>query len=88
MMTTYCFITFNIVSVEENFTLGYATIGIVGLYIFVCLLVILKNVFVVIRDKLRRWRAMRSFKSKRKQLKINLKSTKPKRVELMRNIRK
>ena len=67
-----CFWTFNIVSYEDNFTLGYGTCGLIGAYVFVCLVVILSGVIISARTKLRIWKAKRSFNRRRKQLKINL----------------
>ena len=40
MVTTYCFFSFNIVTVKHNFSLGYFTIGVVGFYIFICAVLI------------------------------------------------
>ena len=46
LVTTNCFLAFNIVSVEDNFVLGYVTISVVGFYVFISMLIMLKNLFV------------------------------------------
>lgn len=72
-----CFLAFNMVSVEHNFTLGYVTIIFVAAYILVCLFIILHNNFISARHRLRRYRAKQNYKKQRKQLKSNLQLTKP-----------
>lgn len=88
LVTSDCFLSFNIVSVEDNFTLGFATIGVIGVYVFVCLVFILHKVAVSMIDQFRRWNAWRIYKSKRKQLAVNLKSIKPLRIQRWRDMRK
>lgn len=44
-----CFIAFNVVKPEFNFVLGYMTIGIIGLYILVCAIIIFSKIFIVSR---------------------------------------
>ena len=67
------------VSVEDNFTLGYATIIFVATYMFVSVIIILRNIFISARNSLRRYLAKRAYKKQRESLKINLQSTKPQR---------
>ena len=75
MMTTLCFMAFNIVSVEDNFSLGYYTISIIGTYISICALLIIANLLSFVYSSLRFRLAMRAYRSSRKQLAINLRST-------------
>ena len=72
MISTFCFIAFNIVSVEDNFTLGYFTIGVTGVYISICALIILRNFVIHMRNELRLRLVLHEYKKSRKQLQINL----------------
>ena len=47
LFSCYAFITFNIVTVEVNFTLGYFTIGVLGSYI---LLTVIKVIWKTIKS--------------------------------------
>lgn len=87
LVTSNLFLTFNIVSVEDNFTLGYVAVGVVALYVFISLLVILKDLFVYLHHKLRLCHAKWNFRVKRKQLKTSLKSTKQLRRKLLLELR-
>lgn len=73
------------VTVEANFILGYATF--VGAYILVCLIIILTNVIISSKSKLRRWCVKRSYRKQRKNLKANLKFTRPQRQKRIRESR-
>ena len=59
MQVCYNFICFNIVDVETNFAIGYASIAIVGLYILFCLLVILYGSFTAGKLRVRKCCARR-----------------------------
>jgi len=45
LLVSHTFILFNMVSVEDNFTVGYWVIGVIALYCFICFALIMKNVF-------------------------------------------
>ena len=75
MASTFCFLAFNMVSVADNFTLGYFTIGVAGVYIAGCAMIILRNFLVYWRFELRLRLVKYEYKKSRQQLQINLKST-------------
>mmetsp|Transcript_6439 Transcript_6439/g.8626 ORF Transcript_6439/g.8626 Transcript_6439/m.8626 type:complete len:211 (+) Transcript_6439:2053-2685(+) len=88
LLTSNCFLAFNIVSVEHNFSLGYTTVGIVALYVFICGILILRKVVIFLQASLRMWMVKRAYKKSRKQLNVNLKSTRPLRIERLHQIRR
>lgn len=53
--TSYTFLIFNVVTLEQNFVIGYVSIGIVTLYIAISLLVMLISTVLQMRIKLRLW---------------------------------
>ena len=65
-ITIYFFIVFNMVSVEDNFTVGYVAIVCVSLYILVSLLATSRQVYRETRLKLYRIFARRKFIKQRK----------------------
>ena len=75
LSVTYCFLCFDVLDVEANFWVGYVAIGAVGLYILVCLVIIIVLAFKAIRRKLQTYCAKRYFKKQRKALQDTLKET-------------
>ena len=61
LLTTDSFVAFNMVSIDNNFILGYQAIAIIGAYIVLCAMIILAKLFIFARDKLRRMLAMRRY---------------------------
>ena len=76
MVTIDFFLIFRIVTVEDNFNLGYATIGVVAFYILVCTSFILWDISAHSRSSLIRFLAMRRYKKQRLNHKMILKVTK------------
>jgi hypothetical protein len=66
LITSYCFLTFKMLDVEANFTIGYVPIGTCSLYIFVsiCFLVIGNLKYLKLRIK--RYYAIRKYRRWRK----------------------
>lgn len=82
-ITIYCFIVFNMVSVEDNFILGYFTIGFVSLYILISLLTISRQTYREKRLWLYKIFAKRKFTKQRKYRAKTLEITHERRKERM-----
>ena len=65
LITIYCFISMNIVSVEQNFKVGYVAIGIVSFYVFIRFLVIAREIYYNTKMKLQLYFAKRTFRKQR-----------------------
>ena len=61
------------VSVERNFELGYATIGVIAIYIFICAYFIIKNAALDGKSNVKRWLVLCMYRRSRKKLKKVLK---------------
>ena len=59
LLTSDCFLIFNMVSVEENFVLGYVSVGVVGLFLLISMLIVVINVIISFQKRIRIWRIMR-----------------------------
>lgn len=75
MITADFFLIFRVVSVETNFELGYATIGAIGSYMFLCACYIIWNLVIDSKWKFRRWLAYRRYFKQRRNLSDILKKT-------------
>ena len=64
------------VSVERNFELGYATIGVIAIYILICAYFIIKNAVLDGKSNVKRWLVLCMYRRSRKKLKKVLKQTK------------
>ena len=65
---SYCFLSFDTLEVEANFSVGYVPIASVGLYILVCLLLVIFQSYKAIRRSLRVYCAKRYQRKQRKVL--------------------
>ena len=65
LITIYCFVSMNIVSVEQNFMVGYVAIGIVSFYILIRFLIIAREIYYDTKMKLKFYFAKRSFRKQR-----------------------
>ena len=65
LLLTYCFLAFNIVSMDINFSMGYFAIGVLGIYIASCMLFVLKKVFKGLKNRLRYFFITRAYKRHR-----------------------
>ena len=59
------FFLFNVVTVEQNYLLGYLPIGVVAFYLLVSLVFILRKIYVSYRAKLLYKIAVSKFKKQR-----------------------
>ena len=84
LLTTDSFVAFNMVSIDNNFILGYQAIAIIGAYIVICAIIILAKLFLFVRDKLRRMLAMRRYVKQRKEISEKLAATRAIRRKSMR----
>ena len=66
LFSCYCFITFNIVTLETNFTLGYFVIFILGGYMAIVVLTVVYSTLRDICRKLRICCVMRAYRKDRK----------------------
>ena len=62
LITIDFFLIFRVVTVEDNFILGYATIGFIAVYILVCTAYILWDIIKYSRTSLIRILVMRKYK--------------------------
>ena len=68
LLSCYAFITFNIVTVETNFTLGYFVIFILGGYMAIVVLTVVYSSLKDIHRKIRICCIKRAYKNNRKKL--------------------
>ena len=66
LFSCYCFITFNIVTLETNFSLGYFVIFILGGYMVIVVLTVVYSTLRDICRKLRICCVMRAYRKDRK----------------------
>ena len=86
LFSCYAFITFNIVTVEVNFTLGYFTIGILGSYILLTVIKVVWKTIKSVRKNLRNCCVMRAYRKKRTNLQRYLKQHHEERIEHLRKV--
>ena len=65
LITIDFFLIFRVVTVEDNFILGYATIGSIAVYVLVCTAYILWDIIAYSRSSLIRMLVMRKYKEQR-----------------------
>lgn len=75
LTVSYCFLIFNIASVEDNFKYGYGAIGIVSIYCGIALLILIKDGSVLLKMRCRKRRAHKKYRKKRRRLQRFLKAT-------------
>jgi len=75
------------VSIEDNFIIGYWAIGIVALYCAICFLIILVGACRHYKHRLRVWKAKKAYKQQRKYLQVNREVTRQARRIRMHTIR-
>jgi len=68
LVCSYIFLAFNVVSVEDNYTIGYVSIGLVFIYIAVGILVMLARSILTLRARIKVWLTMRRYKQSRIEL--------------------
>lgn len=68
LLVSYFFLTFNVTSVEINFQMGYAPIGIVSIYICVSVILLIFGNIIAIKKKIRRAMVLRGYKKQRASL--------------------
>ena len=61
LLVSYCFMTFNILDVETNFMIGYAPVALTGLYILICLVVIVSGTTSIMRLRSRKYFMKRAY---------------------------
>ena len=62
LSVSYVFLSFRVVSVEDNFKIGYVPVGIVSFYVLLNLLGILRKIYSVLRRKYLIRRALKGFR--------------------------
>ena len=62
LSVSYVFLSFRVVSVEDNFKIGYVPVGIVSFYVLLNLLGILGKIYSVLRRKYLIRRALKGFR--------------------------
>ena len=72
LLVSYTFIIFNVVTIEQNFMIGYVSMGITSLYMGMSLLIMLYNSCVESKERMRRKVAMQKYKKVRAQLQERL----------------
>lgn len=87
LITIYCFICMNIVSVEINFMVGYFSIGFVTLYVLIRLFIIVREIYHNTKVSLRFCCAKRTFRKQRASQQKSLWSNHSKRRRRMRQLR-
>ena len=88
MFSCYAFLTFNIVSVETNFSLGYFVIAVLGGYMSI---VIVGVVWCTVKGLDRSLRIVclkRGYRKTRARVQANLRLNHPKRQERLRELRR
>lgn len=88
LLVSYCFLIFNVTSVESNFLYGYGAIGIVSVYCGVALLVLIRDGYLLLRMSCRKRAAIKKFRKKRKRLQRFLKMNHARTKKRMENLRK
>ena len=68
LITIDFFLIYRMVSVETNFELGYATIGVIAVYILICAFFIIKNTVLEGKSNVKRWLVLCMYRRKRKKL--------------------
>lgn len=81
LITIDFFLIFRVVTVEDNFVLGYATIGFIAFYVLVCAAYIMWDIITESRSSLIRFLAMRKYKVQRRNLGIILHATRRQRIK-------
>ena len=64
----YCFFCFDLMEVEANYEIGYIPIAYMGVYLLICLVIIISGTFMTIRRKFQLCCARRRHKRQRKFL--------------------
>lgn len=77
--TSYMFLIFSMVKVEDNFTVGYVPIIIFGFYIALVLLIVLKGIVTQSRKSLTKFCLKRSYRKQRASLQAQLAANHEKR---------
>ena len=73
LQCAHCFLCFNVVSVEDNFKMGYIVIGLLGIYALVCIGLILIGTIAHFIKSLKMKFVMRRYRKSRKKLQARLK---------------
>ena len=81
LITVDFFLIFRVVTVEDNWVLGYSTIGFIAIYVVVCTAYILWDSIAYSRSSLIRFLAMRKYKVQRENLGIILHATRRQRIK-------
>ena len=76
LFISHFFIMFNMVSVKDNFTLGFVVIGIIAGYCGFFFLIIVRNLYLHYRARIWLWLAKRRFKQQRKYYQLGIGVTK------------
>ena len=75
LFTCYAFTTVNIISVDDNFQVGYLVVGVLSAYMLVVILVVLwgtlKSIYVSIRNYRLRRSYFKNRAKRREELKLN-----------------
>lgn len=87
LFASYCFLIFNVVSVEINFKLGYITIGVVATYMALSLMVQLCSGAFLLKWKSRKQRVVRQYRKDHKRLQQALKENHPKTKKRLEKLR-
>ena len=61
LQVCYFFHIFNMLDVDRNFAIGYFPIGLIGLYILFCILIIIVGTIINLRLRIRIYYSKRQF---------------------------
>ena len=67
LAVTYMFVTFNVVSAETNYAMGYYVIGFLGLYLIMNILHILIDGIIGLKNRIRKYCKLRSYRKSREK---------------------
>lgn len=88
LLVCYCFLVFNIASVEDNFKYGYAAIVIVAVYCGVALLIMIRDGSYLLKWKCRKRRALKKYRKKRRRMQCLLRINHARTKQRMKKLRK